>query len=134
MDPAENHHDDDHDHLHQHDRAEHRAPTRRRLVVLGLAGGLVPSPSAVVVLLAGIALGKPVLAVALVIAYGVGMAGVLTGAGILVLRARGLVERRLGEGGVPGPLAMLARAMPMAAAFIVVVAGVILVTRSIGLV
>jgi ABC-type nickel/cobalt efflux system permease component RcnA len=139
MDPPEPHqHDAAVDHHHHdaaadHDHAEHRAPTHRRLVVLGLAGGLVPSPSAVVVLLAGIALGKPILAVALVIAYGVGMAGVLAGAGILVLRARGLVERRLGEGGISGPLAILARAMPMAAAFIVVVAGAILVTRSIGL-
>jgi len=139
MDPPEPHqHDAAVDHHHHdaaadHDHAEHRAPTHRRLVVLGLAGGLVPSPSAVVVLLAGIALGKPILAVALVIAYGVGMAGVLAGAGILVLRARGLVERRLGEGGISGPLAILARAMPMTAAFIVVVAGAILVTRSIGL-
>ncbi len=125
---------DPHEHVHHadHDHPKHQAPTRRRLVVLGLAGGLIPSPSAVVVLLAGIALGKPVLAVALVIAYGIGMAGVLAGAGILVLRARGLVERRLGEGTLPGPISRIARAMPLAAAGVVVVAGLVLIARSIG--
>lgn len=130
LDPHE-HHAHDHEH-HAHEHHARQEPTRRRLVVLGLAGGLIPSPSAVVVLLAGIALGKPVLAVALVIAYGIGMAGVLAGAGILVLRARGLVERRLGEGTLPGPISRIARAMPLAAAGVVVVAGLVLIARSIG--
>lgn len=40
-----------------------------------LAGGLVPSPSALVVLLAAIALGRTIFGVALVLVYGLGMAG-----------------------------------------------------------
>ena len=58
---------------------------------IGLAGGLVPSPSALVVLLAAIGLGRTGFGVLLVVAYGVGMAATLTGAGLLLLA----VQRRI---------------------------------------
>jgi ABC-type nickel/cobalt efflux system permease component RcnA len=58
-----------------------------------LAGGLVPSPSALVVLLGAIGLGRAGLGVLLVIAYGIGMAGTLTAVGLLLVVA----QRKLGD-------------------------------------
>jgi ABC-type nickel/cobalt efflux system permease component RcnA len=55
---------------------------------MGVAGGLVPSPSALVVLLGAIGLGHTSFGVLLVAAYGVGMAGTLTAAGLLLIRLR----------------------------------------------
>lgn len=66
------------------------------LVPLGLAGGFVPSPSAIVVLLGAIALGRAWFGVGLVVAYGADMAATLTGVGMLLVGARGAIERRVG--------------------------------------
>ena len=60
----------------------------RTLATMGIAGGLVPSPSALVVLLGASALGRPVFGALLVVGYGVGMALTLTLAGLLLLRAQ----------------------------------------------
>ena len=53
---------------------------------MGVAGGLVPSPSALVVLLGAIALGRTWFGVLLVVAYGLGMAATLTAAGLLLVK------------------------------------------------
>jgi ABC-type nickel/cobalt efflux system permease component RcnA len=58
------------------------------LVTLGIAGGLLPSPSAVVVLLATTASGRAWFGVLLVLAFGVGMALTLAGVGFAVLRGQ----------------------------------------------
>jgi ABC-type nickel/cobalt efflux system permease component RcnA len=76
-----------HDHGHRHGR-----PTGwLGLAGIGVAGGLVPSPSALVVLLASVGTGRAVVGVLLVLAYGLGMAGTLTAAGLLLLA----VQRRI---------------------------------------
>jgi hypothetical protein len=72
----------------------------RGLLAVGFAGGLVPSPSALVVLLGGIALGRAWLGVGLVVAYGVGMALALVGTGLLLVRARDRIDALLRR---PGP-------------------------------
>jgi ABC-type nickel/cobalt efflux system permease component RcnA len=116
------HHGHDHDH-HGHDRgAEGRPLGRRGLVALGLAGGLVPSPSAVVVLLAGIALGRAWFGVALVLAYGAGMAATLTGIGLLLAHLRTRMDRRLR---VPAGslVARLGRLLPAVTASVIVLVG-----------
>jgi nickel/cobalt transporter (NicO) family protein len=101
---------------------------RRGLVALGLAGGLVPSPSAVVVLLGGIALGHAWFGVALVLAYGVGMAATLTGVGLLLAHLRTRVDRRLA---LPAGslLARAGRLLPVAAASVIVAVGLALAAR-----
>lgn len=95
-------HGHDHGHGHSHDHATRPAapkpepsarPRRRILVGMGVAGGLVPSPSALVVLLGAIALGRTAFGVLLVLAYGLGMAAVLTAAGLLLVRVRDRVRR-----------------------------------------
>jgi len=120
------HHAHDHDHHgHRHDH-EHGAGSRplgrRGLVALGLAGGLVPSPSAVLVLLAGIALGRAWFGVALVLAYGLGMAATLTGIGLLLARLRTRMDRQLHlpAGSLP---ARVSRLLPAATATVIVVVG-----------
>ncbi|MDP8959374.1 MAG: nickel transporter [Actinomycetota bacterium] len=113
----------------------------RGLVAMGFAGGLVPSPSALLVLLGAIALGRAWLGVALVAAYGIGMAVVLVGAGLLLLRARRLLHRsraNTGHMGSPmgprlrlmGRAAGLARLLPVATAGLVMVGGLLLTARA----
>ncbi|HEY7277174.1 MAG TPA: High-affinity nickel-transporter [Trebonia sp.] len=84
-------HDHDHDHDH-HDGHSHPHPSRRprrlSLVGMGIAGGLVPSPSALIVLLGAVGLGRTAFGVLLVVAYGVGMAAALTAAGLVLVRVR----------------------------------------------
>ena len=95
-----------HHHHHDHDHDHRPLGGRLGLAGIGLAGGLVPSPSALVVLLGAIGLGRTAFGVLLVVAYGFGMAATLTGAGLLLLA----VQRRL-AGRLPFP----ARLAPLAA-------------------
>jgi len=122
-------HPHDPDHGHPHDRHAAAPPLGRRgLVVLGLAGGLVPSPSAVVVLLGGIALGQAWFGVALVLAYGLGMAATLTGVGLLLARLRTRMDRRLH---LPaGPLlTRLGRLLPAVSGSVIVLVGAAVAIR-----
>ena len=118
-----------HGHDHHHHAHDHGAAGRplgwRGLVALGLAGGLVPSPSAVVVLLGGIALGQAWFGVALVAAYGLGMAATLTGVGLLLAHLRTRMDRRLRlpSGSL---LARLGRLVPAVTASVIVVVGLTL--------
>ncbi|MFF7335878.1 nickel transporter [Streptomyces sp. NPDC008163] len=96
-------------HSHDHSDHTHEADTHKRgaarrtglpaLLGVGLAAGLVPSPSALVVLLGAIALSRTYFGVLLVIGYGAGMALTLTAAGLLLsgsgTRMVALGERRL---------------------------------------
>src|SRR5439155_4698042 len=119
-------HPNDHDHPHEHDVPPMRL---RALVAMGFAGGLVPSPSALVVLLGAIALGRAWFGVVLVIAYGLGMAATLTTAGVLLLRARRALDRRAAGRPVSGPLVRLTGALPVATSSVIVVVGVFLAAR-----
>lgn len=76
---------------HSHDGGdarEDRGRGRFGLGAIGVASGLVPSPSALVVLLGAIALGRTGFGIMLVLAYGLGMAATLTAAGLLLLKVR----------------------------------------------
>jgi nickel/cobalt exporter len=121
------------DHVHGHHRHDHDSIAWRSLVPLGLAGGMVPSPSAIVVLLGAIALGRAWFGVALVIAYGLGMAVTLTGAGLALVRARGAIERRLASpGAAAGRLASVAGRLPVLTATCIVAGGLFLAIRGAG--
>ncbi len=99
-------HDHEHDHVHEHVHehshggATHRhVPTTgstitwRSLFVLGLAGGHVPSTSALLILLGAIAAGRPAFGMVLVVAFGHGMAAVMAGIGLVLVAARERVDR-----------------------------------------
>ncbi|CAN5566083.1 hypothetical protein BH23CHL7_BH23CHL7_11870 [soil metagenome] len=64
----------------------------RNLAALGLIGGLVPSASAILILVGSIAVGRPGFGLVLTVAFGLGMAAVLVGLGVLLVKVRGLVE------------------------------------------
>ncbi|WP_371597294.1 sulfite exporter TauE/SafE family protein [Streptomyces sp. NBC_00564] len=108
------------------------APTVRGTILLGFAGGLVPSPSAVVVLVGAAALGQAWFGLLLVLAYGVGLALTLTAAGFAVVKlgdgmTRALARRpRLAGGPV---VTFLRRTAPLGSALVVVALGAGLVFR-----
>lgn len=141
--PHPHEHEAAHPHPHEHEAADsgrhthglfshkHVVPAGdkplgwRSIVAMGFAGGLVPSPSALVVLLGAVALGRTWFGVILVIAYGAGMALTLTGTGLLLSRA----SRRLGAGAThlsPRWQRALraARLLPFATAGVVLTVGV----------
>jgi ABC-type nickel/cobalt efflux system permease component RcnA len=65
----------------------------RSLFVLGLAGGLIPSASALLILLGSIAAGRPAFGFVLVVGFGLGMAMVMGGIGLALVFARGRLDR-----------------------------------------
>ncbi|MDQ6648760.1 MAG: High-affinity nickel-transporter [Actinomycetota bacterium] len=127
-------HGQDHPHGHGHSHGQGEGSGTARfgrggLVGLGVAGGLVPSPSALLVLLAAVALGRTVFGVLLVLGYGLGMAGALMGTGLLlvVLRNRlvGLTSRRGLSAG------RLSAVLPVVTAVLVLLVGVGLTLRAL---
>lgn len=95
---------------------------------MGVAGGLVPTPSALVVLLGAAALGRTWFGVVLVAVYGVGMATTLLVAGVALVRLQGWLERHwFGSRW----LATTLRVAPFVTATALVFAGVTLAARSL---
>ena len=113
------HHHHPHDHVHPHG-SELRTVNWKSLAALGLSGGLVPSASAVLLLLGAIQLGRVEFGLLLILAFGLGMAATLVGAGFAVVAASrfglGLMTGRVWAG-------RLHSIMPTAAALAVVVLG-----------
>jgi ABC-type nickel/cobalt efflux system permease component RcnA len=127
-------------HGHRHGAGERRRPGGRLgLAGIGLAGGLVPSPSALVVLLGAIGLGRAGLGVLLVLAYGIGMAGTLTAVGLLLVVAQNRLGRVVSRGGraarVGGHLARItgriSASAPTATAALVVLVGLGMGVRAV---
>ncbi len=95
------HHDHNHDHhpyVHTHSHGGHTHThtidgkvTLGSLVALGVSGGLVPCPSALILMLSAIALGRPALGLLLLIGFSTGLAAVLMGIGFLVIYAKHLL-------------------------------------------
>jgi ABC-type nickel/cobalt efflux system permease component RcnA len=126
-------------HTHVHEPVRERGT--RSAVLMGFAGGLVPSPSAVVVLLGATALGRAWFGVLLVLAYGAGLAASLLALGMIISGpGRGLTARlHAGTHGRAGRLAdvlhkiMHSRGtLPGATAGIVVVMGAWIALRGLG--
>jgi ABC-type nickel/cobalt efflux system permease component RcnA len=128
-------HDHDHDHEHEHDHGHSHLPpervTWRNLVALGISGGLVPCPSALVVLLGAIALGRVGFGMLLVVAFSLGLAAALTAVGILFLVAGRYLERRAQGAGSGRALGLALRYAPVAGALGVTAAGLVIVARAL---
>ncbi|MGM0616614.1 MAG: hypothetical protein ACQEUI_00595 [Actinomycetota bacterium] len=115
-------------HDHHHAPAAAVAPlSRAGLAAIAAAGGLLPSPAAVVVLLTTLALGRPVVGILLVLSFGIGLAATLTAVGLLVLRGRtavdGAAERTR--------LRRLAGALPLLSAVAVTAGGLVLLATAV---
>ena len=82
-----------HDNHHEHSHTPPDALNWRSLLALGVSGGLLPCPSALVVLLGAIALNRIGLGLVLVLAFSLGLAGTLTAIGMVFIYAGKLFER-----------------------------------------
>ena len=98
--------------------------TWKSLLALGISGGILPCPSALVVLLTAINIGRLGYGMLLIVAFSIGLAGVLTGIGLLLVHARGLFSRLPMD-------SMVARVAPVLSAAVVAALGITLAIRAI---
>ena len=112
-------------HTHSHLPADDSNVTWRGLMALGVSGGLVPCPAALVLLLSAISLDRLGFGMVLVLAFSAGLAIVLTGIGLLMIYARKLFERFSFEARVP-------RLVPVVSASIITLAGVGIALGALG--
>jgi ABC-type nickel/cobalt efflux system permease component RcnA len=108
-----------HDHHHHHDH-EHR----RSLLAMGASAGLIPCPSALVVLLGAVAQHRIGLGLILIVAFSAGLAATLSGLGIAVVHAGRLLARLP----VPG---RLVTAIPAFSAALIVIVGLALTAQAV---
>jgi len=148
-DHGHDHHDHDHDHEHEHIGHAHDHPhahahdhrhgsgrhthtpvdgngrvTMRSLLAMGISGGLIPCPTALVVLLSAVALGRVVFGMTLIVIFSAGLAAVLVGIGLLLVSGRRLLDR----------LPVNNRALhliPLAGACLVIVTGIVMTAQAI---
>jgi ABC-type nickel/cobalt efflux system permease component RcnA len=109
---------------HHHHHHDHPAITRRSLVAVGVSGGLLPCPSALVVLLAAISLHRIAFGLLLIVAFSAGLALSITGIGLVAVLAKRAVRRLSLEG-------RLVAALPAVSAFVIVVVGVAMTVHAI---
>jgi ABC-type nickel/cobalt efflux system permease component RcnA len=118
-----------HDHAHGHGHDHEHGHTRRRpggrfgLATLAVSGGILPSPSALIALLAAIAIGRVIFGLALVLAFGLGLATILVAVGFGTIKARSTMDRRLSR--------RVATWAPVASAAGICLLGSVLVARTI---
>jgi nickel/cobalt transporter (NicO) family protein len=105
-----------HTHAAPHHHHDQSAITRRSLVAVGVSGGLLPCPSALVVLLAAISLHRIAFGLLLIVAFSAGLASSITGIGLVAVAAKRAFGRLRFEAGVLG-------ALPAVSALVIVAAG-----------
>jgi nickel/cobalt transporter (NicO) family protein len=130
---AHNHDHRLHDHSHDHGEAGHtHLPpgadgleiTWRSLLALGVSGGIMPCPSALVVMLAAISMNRIGYGLVLIVAFSLGLAGALTAAGLAFVYGGKLLSRIPSSG-------KFMRAAPALSAFVVAVLGAAICYRSL---
>jgi high-affinity nickel-transport protein len=97
----------------------------RQLLVLGIVGGLVPCPAALVVLLSALALHRIIFGFFLILSFSFGLAAVLIGIGLLIVHAAKLVS------GLNADTELIRRRLPLLSAAAITVVGLSLVVQSI---
>jgi ABC-type nickel/cobalt efflux system permease component RcnA len=110
-------------HHHHHHHHEHDL-SARSLLAVGVSGGLLPCPSALVVLLAAISLHRIGFGLLLIVAFSLGLALTITGIGLVAVLARGAFNRFSFEGAAVSLL-------PTLSAFVIVAAGVAMTVRAV---
>ena len=138
---SEHDHHDAHDHHHhhghhahshaamtpeEHARAHLPAPGsgKRGLIAVGISGGLLPCPTALVVLLAAISLHRVAFGLVLIVAFSIGLASVISAIGLIAIGARSTFKRVSFEG-------RLVRALPAVSALLVLGIGVVMTARAL---
>jgi nickel/cobalt exporter len=124
-------HSSPHDHAHgqDHHHGDRHAPAQtvsiRQLLALGITGGIVPCPAALVVLLSAVALRRIGFGLFLIVAFSVGLAVVLVAIGLLMVYARRFMTRFQGE----GPL--VRRWLPLASSAVITVLGIAIAAQAL---
>ena len=124
------HHDHPHgEHHHGHGHS-HEVPnkvTLGSLLTLGISGGIVPCPGALVILLLAVALHRIAFGLLLLVAFSVGLAAILIAIGVLIVKARPLVERFSGDG-------RWIQRLPIVSSVIIIVVGLGITLKTLGIV
>ncbi|MBI1898170.1 MAG: high frequency lysogenization protein HflD [Acidobacteria bacterium] len=130
--PHETHdHPHEHSHVAEHDDGHHRHipegdVSMGALLTLGASGGLVPCPSALVLLLSSIALGHVALGLILLVSFSAGLALVLIAIGAAVLYAKRLAPaRKAASHPIVGWL-------PVVSSVVIIVAGLVVTSAALG--
>jgi nickel/cobalt exporter len=110
-------------HNHQHDEHDH-ALSGRRLLGIGISGGIVPCPTALVVLLAAISLHRVGYGLVLILAFSLGLAAAMTAIGILAVGAKRVFRRVDFDGG-------LVRLLPAISALVMLGLGLAMTVRAL---
>lgn len=115
----------DHQHDHSHDVEPAAPQSLSGVVALGAAGGLLPSPSALLVLLTALAVGRVAYGLTLIAAFSLGLATTVTLVGVAVLRGRDVLHDRAGA-----RLHRLVHAAPLVGAVAVTLVGLAVAGRA----
>jgi len=95
------------------------------LLALGVTGGIVPCPAALVVLLSAIAIHRVGFGLLLIIAFSVGLAGVLIALGLLMVSARHVLAQFQGEG------RLITRWLPLTSAAVITMFGLAMIVQTL---
>ena len=110
-----------------HPEHHHHLPTEplsgQSLITLGVAGGLVPCPSALVLLLSAIAIHREAYGMILLGSFSLGLASVLIAIGLTAVYAYQWLERL--------PSGRITQHIPIASALVVIVAGLIVTAGAV---
>src|SRR5208337_1011845 len=117
-------HDHDHGHSHLPPGADDSPVTWRSLLALGISGGILPCPSALVLLLAAVSLNRVGFGIVLVLAFSVGLAAVLTAVGLLFVKGSRLLQRMPQAG-------TWMRVLPLVSALAILVIGIGLTAEAV---
>jgi nickel/cobalt transporter (NicO) family protein len=113
-----------HGHHHHHHHHHEHDLSRRSLIAVGVSGGLLPCPSALVVLLAAISLHRVAFGMLLVVAFSIGLALTITGIGLVAVLARNAFSRLSFEG-------RLVSLLPAASALMILAAGLAMTVNAL---
>ena len=113
-----------HHHHHDHDHEGEEGPSFRSLFAVGVSGGLLPCPSALVVLLAAISLHRVAFGLVLIVAFSFGLALSITGVGLVAVAAKRAFARARFDG-------VVLRALPAVSAAVILLAGVLMTLRAL---
>jgi len=113
-----------HAHAHRHHHPQEPELSARSLLAVGVSGGLLPCPSALVVLLAAVSLHRLAYGLVLIVAFSVGLAATITGIGVAAVLAKSAFSRLSFEG-------RLLRLLPAASAAAIVAAGVAMTAHAL---
>lgn len=121
-------HDHSHGHSHAHGQSHHhdgdKATGRGGLLGIGISAGIIPCPTALVVLLAAISLQRVAYGLVLIVAFSFGLALAITSIGLVAITAKRAFSRMSFEG-------RLIRALPAVSAVVVITLGVAMTLRAL---